>query len=50
MVAEGTEYCCGPCADAAKHAHEIDEHTDGCDERWREREPLVAAALADGSC
>ncbi|MFG1977049.1 hypothetical protein ACGFJC_47620 [Nonomuraea fuscirosea] len=49
VVLGGSGHCCGPCADAAKHVHEIDAHTEGCDERWREREPLVAAALANGS-
>lgn len=49
VVRGSSGYCCGPCADAAQHVHEIDEHSPGCDERWQEREPLVARALADGS-
>lgn len=49
VVPEGTEHCCSPCGEAAKHAHEIDEHSPGCEERWEERRPLVVQALADGS-
>jgi hypothetical protein len=49
VVRGSSDHCCAPCADAAQHVHEIDEHSPGCDERWRDREPLVAKALTEGS-
>ncbi|MGW0486216.1 hypothetical protein [Nonomuraea sp. NPDC003214] len=45
VVRGSSAHCCGPCADAAQRGHEVDEHSPGCEERWRERAPLVAEAL-----
>lgn len=36
-VPEGIVHCCTPCAVAAEGRYEIDQHAQGCDERWGAR-------------
>ena len=33
----GVEYCCAPCAVSAAGRWEVDEHSEGCEQRHAER-------------
>lgn len=38
-------YCCTPCGNAAEGKYEIDEHSEGCDERDRIRRPAAPSRV-----
>lgn len=43
LVRQGTDFCCTACYLADLNMHEIEAHSEGCDQRWSQRRPLAPA-------
>lgn len=54
-VAGGSRYCCAPCSAAHEWAHEVHDHSEGCEERtaarggeWTAYEALARRPVGSG--